>query len=90
MIFGNKRCEAAVKNSRELLMALRNERRPECAHQLTGETKGWKIASALDCIVVLFVTNGFTPVRLAFCLAGKLRVNRPRMILCTLPSMVVL
>ena len=28
------------------LTALWNERRPECAHQLTGETKGWKIASA--------------------------------------------
>ena len=41
-----QRCEAAVKNSRELLVALWNERRPECAHQLTGETKGWKIASA--------------------------------------------
>ena len=27
-------------------MALWNERRTECAHQLTGETKGWKIASA--------------------------------------------
>ena len=27
-------------------MALWNERKPECAHQLTGETKGWKIASA--------------------------------------------
>ena len=27
------------------LLALWNERRPECAHQLTGETKGWKVAS---------------------------------------------
>ena len=44
--FRKKRREATVKNSRELLMALWNERRPECSHQLTGETKGWKIASA--------------------------------------------
>ena len=44
--FRKHMCEAAVKNSRELLMALWSERRPGCAHQLTGETKGWKIASA--------------------------------------------
>ena len=44
--FRKQRCEATVKNSLELLMAHWNERRPECAHQLTGETKGWKIASA--------------------------------------------
>ena len=42
--FRKQRCEAAAKNSRELLVALWNERRPECAHQLTGETKGWKIS----------------------------------------------
>ena len=44
--FRKQSCDAAVENSRELLMALWNERRPQCAHQLTGETKGWKIASA--------------------------------------------
>ena len=38
-IFRKQRCEAAVKNSRELLVDLWNERRPECAHQLTGETR---------------------------------------------------
>ena len=46
MIFGMKGVRAAVKKSRELLKALRTERRPECAHQLTGETKVWKVASA--------------------------------------------
>ena len=53
---------------------------------LTGETKGWKTASAralkLDCITVLFVTNGSTRVCLAFCLAGELWVTHRRMILC--------
>ena len=44
--FGKQRCEAAETNSRGLLMARWNERRPECAHQLTGETEGWKMASA--------------------------------------------
>ena len=44
----------------------------------------------LDYIVALFVTNGSTPVRLVICLAGKLRVTRPRMIRDTLPIMVVL
>ena len=44
--FRKQRCEAAVENSRELLMALWNEHRPERAHQLTGATKGEKIASA--------------------------------------------
>ena len=44
--FRRQRWELAGKNSRELLMALWNERRPECAHQLTGKTKDWKIASA--------------------------------------------
>ena len=44
--FRKQRCEAVVKNSGELLMTLWNERRPECAHLLTGATKGWKIASA--------------------------------------------
>ena len=46
MIFGNKGVKLSVKNSRELLVALWNAHRPECPHQLTGETKGWKIASA--------------------------------------------
>ena len=41
--FRKQRREAAVKNSRELLMALWNERRPECARQFTGETNNWKI-----------------------------------------------
>ena len=54
--FRKQRCEAAVKKSRELL-GLWNKRRPECAHQLTGETKGWKITSAraptrLHCVAI--------------------------------------
>ena len=72
-------------------MAQWNERRPECAHQLTGETKGWKIASARTptglhrCAVCDKCLHG--PSRLLSCwTAAGLLV--PEMILCTLPIMV--
>ena len=93
MIFGKQRCEAAARNSRELLMALWNERRPECASVDRERPRVGRQplhVLQLGCIVVLFVTNDSTPVRLVFCLAGQLRVTHLRMILCTLPIMVVL
>ena len=91
--FRKQRCGAAAKNSREVLMALWNERRPECAHKLTGETKGWKKASALAptrlhrCAVCYkWLHTG--PSRLLPCwmAAGCSSQN----VLCALPIMVVL
>ena len=59
--FRKQRCEAAAKNSRELLLALWKERRPECAHQLTGGRprvgRTPPRVLQLVCIVVLFVTK---------------------------------
>ena len=80
--FRKQRCEDAVKNSQELLMVLWNERRPECAHQLTGETEGWKMASARaptrDCTAVLLETNGSTlaPTRLLPCWRGAVHSSQ--------------